>query len=180
MISFQKFLNEHVLSIGLNPKHEHFREKHRSEFHNILQKSYEPVGGYGGLGSGSKEESESIHHDLTHHIIKATKRGDKITALSIYKNQHGRKSIAIGTDGSEQGKKDFRKTSEEDHHQKRAWSEVSDKPLAIKRKMGYPEISSQHAERLTGKKVTITGPTTYKRSIGNLEKEKVIVGHPKI
>jgi hypothetical protein len=79
-------------------------------------------GGYGGVSSGSKEESDAIHHDITHSgVIKATRRGNKITNVRLYKSQHGRKMIAAGTDGSNQGKEDFLKTSAEDNTQKRAW-----------------------------------------------------------
>ena len=119
MLRFKQFrqLDEHILNIGLNPAHEKYREQHKSEFHNILHNSYKKIGGYGGHESGSKEESEAIHSDISNsnHVIKATKRDGKITSLNIYKKSHGRKSIGVGTDGTDQGKKDFIKTKIEDN-----------------------------------------------------------------
>ena len=41
MISFKDFmLMERVLSPGLNPSHEKYREQHRNEIHDILRNSY--------------------------------------------------------------------------------------------------------------------------------------------
>lgn len=179
MISFATYLEEKVLSIGLNPKHEPLREKHRQEFHDMLRKSYETIGGYSGLASGSKEESDSIHNDITHSLIKATRRDDKITSLRLYKKSHGRKGIAIGTNGTPQGIRDFRKGATEDHTQKRSWSEVSGAPEAISRRMGVPVVDSSHAKRLTGKDVTVIDNERYSRKIGGHDKVKVIMGHPK-
>ena len=69
------------------------------DMHDMLVKSYHYVGGYAGLGSGSKEESKAIHSDLSNpdHIIKVIKRGSAITALAMYKPQFGRKGIASAT-----------------------------------------------------------------------------------
>ena len=179
MLSFKTYLEEKVLSIGLNPKHEPLREKHRQEFHDMLRKSYEPIGGYSGLTPGSKEESDSIHHDITHSLIKATRRDGKISSLRLYKKSHGRKGIAVATDGSRQGITDFKKTSIEDHTHKRAWAEVSGAPEAISRKLGVPVVDSSHAARLTGKDVKVIDKEKYSRKIGNHDHVKVIMGHPK-
>lgn len=142
VLSFQQFLDEHVLSIGLNPKHEKYREHHRQEIHDMLRKSYEPVGGYCGHKSGTKEESDAIHADISnpHHIIKATRRNGKITAVHMYKKKHGRKAIGVATNGTEQGKKDVRKNFADDHKMKRAWGEFSGTPEHLQRKMGSPIV----------------------------------------
>lgn len=184
MLSFRNFLNEHIVSIGLDPKQEHTREKHRSEIHDLLHKAYShpSIGGYGGLKSGSKEESDSIHHDITHSIIKASKRDGKITAVNLYKNHHGRKMIAAGSDGSERGKEDWKKLSSEDHHQKRAWGEVSGAVEKIMTKIGSPKIDSKHAKKILNKDVkpVENDPHKYVRKIGHNDHEKTIMGHPKI
>lgn len=187
MQKFRTFLNESlilekVLSIGINDAHEPFREKHRHEIHQMIQKAYShpDIGGYGGAESGSKEESDAIHHDITHSVIKATKRGDKITAVNLYKKQHGRKSIASATDNSEQGKKDWIKTKMEDHEQKRAWGEVSGKAEHLQRKLGVPVIPSNKVGDLLGKEITRhVGGEHYSRKIGGEEHTKVAMGHPK-
>ena len=90
MLSFkeyleEEYLEERVLSIGINKDHEHHREKHRGEMHDMLHKAYKPLGGYSGKKSGSKQESEAIHHDISHSAIKAVKRGGKLSAVALYK-----------------------------------------------------------------------------------------------
>lgn len=181
MLTFTQYLEEKVLSIGLNPEHEKHREKHREEIHHLITKSYAAEDGYGGHASGSKEESDAIHHDITHSKIKAIKRDGKITAVNLYKDQHGRKSIASGTNGTEQGKKDWKKIKQEDHEQKRAWGEVSHKVQHIQTKMGVPKIPSSKAKELLGKDVIPTqgDEHEYTRKIGSAMHKKVMMGHPK-
>ena len=184
MYNFIEFtrLDERVISPGLNPEHESLREKHRQEMHDLIQKSYSDpkIGGYGGLKTGSKEESDSIHHDITHSLIKATVRGGHVTAVNLYKKQHGRKSIAVGTDGTEQGKKDMRKNKLEDHEQKRAWGEVSGAPEHIARKMGVPVIPAKRAKELLNKDVKAhPDDEHYDRPIGGEVHTKVMMGHVK-
>jgi hypothetical protein len=166
----------------LNDKHEGEREKHRDEIHHMLQKAYShpDIGGYGGHESGSKKESEAIHHDISHSVIKATKRDGKITAVNLYKKKHGRKSIASATDNSEQGKKDWKKTKLEDHEQKRAWGEVSGKAEHLQKKMGIPVIPANKVGILLGKDIKIHDDGEhYSRDIGGKEHTKVVMGHPK-
>jgi hypothetical protein len=180
-ITEQELISEKVLSIGLNPEHEQFREKHRQQIHDVIHNSYKNVeGGYGGQGSGSKKESDAIHDDISNSVIKATKRGDKITAVNLYKKQHGRKSIASGTDGSEQGKHDWKKTKMEDHEQKRAWGEVSGAAEKIQRKMGVPVIPNNKVGKLLNKDINPhEGGEHYERKIGGETHTKVAMGHPK-
>ena len=183
MKSFKDYINEHVLSIGLNPKHEKHRAGYENEMHDVLKKSYSSVeGGYSGAGAGTKEESDAIRSDIrnSNHVIKAVRRGDKITSVSIYKKHHGRKMIALGTDGSNQGKMDVKKTMQDDHKDKRSWAEVSGAPEAIKRKIGFPVVPSSRAKELTGKSdVRPVDKERYVRKIGGHDHEKVIMGHPK-
>ncbi|MHB8124002.1 MAG: hypothetical protein ACYDG4_18100 [Desulfuromonadaceae bacterium] len=180
MLSFAEYLNERVLSIGLKADHEQHREKHRAEIHDMLRAAYEPIGGYGGNESGSKAESDAIHHDISNSIIKATKRDGKISSVNLYKDQHGRKSIASATDGSAQGKKDFMSTKGEDHTQKRAWGEVSGKVSHLHSKIGTPDIPASRAKELLGKDVKPHADGVhYDRKIGDHEHTKKMVGHPK-
>jgi hypothetical protein len=188
MFSFKTYLNEHYLSIGLNPDHEKYREQHRQEIHDILHNSYKSVeGGYGGHGSGTEEESKAIHDDISNNMIKAVKRHGKITAVGLFRKQHGRKAIAIGSDGSDQGKKDVIMTAKEGHKQKRDWAEVSGKPEHLMKKVGWPTVPNTEAERLTGKKILSKDEdgTHYTRNLGGTPHKngtphkKVIMGHPK-
>lgn len=180
MDNFNQYIAEHVLSIGINPRHAHHREKHRAEIHDMLRNSYKEIGGYSGISSGSKKESDAIHDDITHSLIKAVKRNGKITAAMLYKDKHGRKGVATGTDGTSQGKKDFKKVAGEDQDHKRAWSEVSGAPEHLMRKSGMPIVHNKHAKALLDKDVTLDpNGEHYTRRIGDHDHRKVIVGYPK-
>lgn len=108
------YMTERVISIGLNPEHEKYREHHRQELHDMIHHSYKPIGGYVGHGSGTKEESKAIHDDISHQNIKAVRRNGKLTAAAMYKKSHGRKGIAAATNGTPQGKADLYKTWHEE------------------------------------------------------------------
>lgn len=184
MQSFTEYLEERFLSIGFDKSQEGHRERHRQEIHDILKHSYShpSIGGYSGLKSGSKEESDAIHKDISASHIKAVKRNGKISAVALYKNSHGRKAIALGTDGSQQGKKDFKHILHDDHKMKRSWAEVSGAPEHIFTKHGFPKVSNKDAKKLTGKddvKPHDTDPHKYTRKIGHGDHEKTIMGYPK-
>ena len=183
MLSFKDFLEERVLSIGLNPKHEVHREVHRQEMHDMLRKAYSrpDIGGYGGYESGSKKESEAIHDDISHSVIKAVKRDGKLSAINLYKKKHGLKSIAVATDGTDRGKSDWKETKIEDNERKRAWGEVSGATEHIQTKIGTPKIPSSRAKELLDKDVKPVPGDDYRyvRKIGDQEHEKIIMGHPK-
>lgn len=185
MLSFkeyleEEYLEERVLSIGLNPSHEKHRETHRGHIHDMIHHAYKSIGGYGGHASGSKKESDAIHDDISHSVIKAVKRNGKLSSVNLYKKQHGRKSIASATDGTAQGKKDFMKTKLEDHEHKRAWGEVSGKVASIHKKLGTPDIPSKKAGKLLGKKIKPHADGVhYDRKLGDKMHTKKMVGHPK-
>lgn len=184
MKAFEEYIEERVLSIGLNPKHEKFRTSHEREIHDAIQKSYSTVhGGYGGHGSGSKKESEAILADIRNkdHIIKATRRDGKVDSAVIYKRSHGRKIIALGSTGTTQGKKDLSKTVDDDKRPERnAWGELSDRAENYYRKKGYKVQPSSKAKKLTGKDdVEVQDDERYTRKIGGERHSKVIMGNPK-
>ena len=184
MQSFKEYLEERVLSIGIKPEHEPMREKHRQEIHDIIKRSYNTpeLNGYGSLGHGTPAASKAIHDDISKSMIKATRRDGKITSASLYSDKHGRKVVASGTDGSDQGKKDFLQNKKDDGGQKRAWAEVSGKIPHILAKLGYPKVSNDQAEKLTGKKILSKNPDGFKytRHIGGHEHEKEIMGYPNV
>jgi hypothetical protein len=184
MFSFKDFLLERFLSIGFKPEHEEHREKHRQEIFDILQKSYSKVeGGYGGLGSGSEAEAKAIHGDISNLNIKATKRNGKITAVNLYKSQYGRKSVATGHDGSDQGKSDWKKIATEDITQtaRHAWGETSGAVTHIRRKMGAKEVPYSITKKIVNKPdmEQIRDTNEYTRSIGGKKHHKVALGNPK-
>lgn len=181
MLSFSQFLlQEKVLSIGINPEQEHLREKHRREIFDILKSSYSKIGGYSGLGHTPEEEDKAIHTDISNSMIKAVRRNKNIVAVSLYRDQHGRKTIALGTDGSAEGKVAIKKIMDEDNKQKRSWGEVSGAAEHLQTKMGFPRIPSELASTLIHKPHTVVGPYSIERTIGGKEHIKTLMGHPKI
>lgn len=183
MQTFSQFiLTERVLSIGLNPNHEKYRNHHRQELHDMLRHSYKTIGGYGGHASGSEDESKAIHNDINNSAIKAIRRNGRITAAKFYKLQHGRKGIGLGTDSSDQGKTDVKKIMKDDHAQKRSWAELSGAPEHLSRKMGVPVVPNNMAHKLIGKPDIEAEPDGehYSRKIGQHRHTKVIMGHPKL
>lgn len=180
MKKFNEFLCERVLNIGFNPKHEHHREKHRQEMHDLVRNSYAKIGGYNGVGSGTDAESNEIHYMLSTHHIKATKRNGRITALSGYRPQFGRKSVVAATDGTDQGKADLYKTWNDDHRLKRSWGEVSGASEKIKTRLGFPGVPNTKAAHLTKRPILSLDPdgVHYTRNIGGHPHVKAILGHP--
>lgn len=173
---YRQNLSEKILSIGLNSEHGKHREKYRQQIHDLIQTSYKDAGGYGSLPSGSKEESNAINNDITSSVIKAVRRDSKITAAVLYKKQHGRKAIASGTDGSQQGKSDWKNIKSTDISRKRAWAEVSGKPEHMMRKIGAPEIPVGEVPNLLGKKIEPADNNYYTRTIGGQKHRKIAMG----
>lgn len=189
MLSFSSFqLDESILNIGFNPKHEHFREQHRQDIHDILKSSYRHIG-YGGNTPNSKEESDAIHHDITHSSIKAVRRNGKISAVALYKRTHGRKQIAGGTDGTIRGKRDWLKTAHEDYvtqgHHRNAWVEASGGPKKMMVSLKAKPIPKETMKKLLPDKELHDaepekGEHAYKRKIGHGLHTKYGFGNPKI
>lgn len=171
-------LLERVISIGFKPEHERYREEYRNQIHDIIRNTYKGIGGYVGLGHGTQEESDAIHDAISSNNMKVVRRGNSVSAVKIYKDMHGRKSIAGGQNGSMQGKRDYAKLLHDDHKQQRAWAELGGAPNHIADKMGVPTIPSNQAEKILGKPVEIVSPTHYKRE--GIPGTKSIRGYPKL
>jgi len=181
MLSFSQFLlQEKVLSIGINPEQEPLREKHRKEIFDILKSSYSKIGGYSGLGHKPEDEHKAIHADISNSMIKAVRRNGKIVAVSLYRDQHGRKTLALGTDGSAEGKDAIMKIMDEDNKQKRSWGEVSGAVEHLQTKIGVPRIPSELAGILIRKPHRVVGPHSIERTIGGTKHTKTLMGHPKV
>lgn len=151
------------------------KQKLVDEVWEMLEKAYAPAGGF---------KSASSKDDLVHNssLWKLVRRAGKIVSVVIYKDQHGRKSIAIATDGSEQGKKDLYKLKLDDLRLQRSWCEASGKIEAIIIKLGGKPLSNKFAEMLTGKKILgydVDG-IHYTRLIAGEPHSKVIFGFPEL
>ena len=111
-------------------------------------------------------------------LWKVVTRGGHPTAVIIYKDQYGRKTIASGTDGTPQGKKDFHMIRLDDHHFKRSWAEVSGAIEHIMKKTGAKPILAKFAHVLTHKEILEYNDDGfhYTREIGGDLHEKIIYG----
>lgn len=147
------------------------KRKYLDEIWEILQRSYAKIGGY--QGAASAEEM------LTHPgIWKLVRRGNEITAIGIYRDQMGRKSIAAGTNGTKQGLRDLLALKKEDMNMRRAWAEVSDRMEKMMLDLGARKIPNKYAEALVKKPILSLNDDGYHytRLIGGKPHEKLIVG----
>lgn len=177
MLTFKEFLL-HERKRLISPK-----ESHRHEIHDIIKSSYKRIGGYRGLGHGSEEESKAIHADISHpdHTIRAVKHKGKLVSAVIYRQHHGRKVIAAGTDGSPHGKIGLRRSLSIDHKRKRAWGEFSGAAEKLVKKTGMPKITATTAAKHISSPITPShdDPHSYTREISGTHMSKTAYGHPR-
>lgn len=179
--------------INLLPQDINGKKAYADEVWSILQTSYEKVGGIQGSGFGSKE-------DMIKNIPfwKLIKRNGKIVAVGMYKDKHGRKRVAAGTDGTSEGKEGFAMLGKEDLQQKRAYGEVSGPSLSFALKQVGEEnfiknlIEPREVEKILDEPIiypvsdddseVIRHPGLksyfYQRDIGGDLKTKVMMGTP--
>ena len=162
-----EFLTERVLNLHDVTS----KEKYADAVWDILQKSYEKIGGF-----KSAPDTETLIHDTG--LWKVVTRNGQISAVNLYKDKFGRKSIASGTNGTEQGKRDFLMLKNEDVKLGRAWAEVSGAPEKILARQGAKPIPNKFAQLLTDKEILELNPDGYHytRLIGGEPHEKIIYG----
>jgi hypothetical protein len=138
---------------------------------DILEKSYAKIGGF---KSAKDKEDLMRKSGLTKLVVK----DGRVVAVKIYKDELGRKSIAGGTDGTDEGKKWLIKICEEDVKLNRAWGEVSGKMEHIMLKGGAVPIPSSMAARILGKPILSYDPDGYHytREIMGEPHTKIMVG----
>jgi hypothetical protein len=126
MKTFQQLMtiNERFVNlIGNDQKKSDYAE----ELYDILQKSYEPIGGIHGSGF---ENSQSMIEKIP--FWKLAVKDGKIVAAILYKDKQGRKSVAVATDQSTIGKQQLANIIFADFS--RAYIEVSSKMLSFLKK----------------------------------------------
>jgi len=167
MIKFSTFLAERYINLHTPEE----KAKHVDKVWDMLHKSYEKIGGF--KSAGSKEE---LIKDSS--IWKLYKKNGQIRTAAIYKDKHGRKSIAKATDGTQYGKDGVYKITGEDMKRKRAWAEVSGAMEHIALKMGGKYVDNKHASKLTGKEILHhhDNGVHYDRMIAGHKHTKAIVG----
>jgi hypothetical protein len=166
------------------------KKLYADEVWDILQKSYASIGGIKGSGFDSKE-------DMIQNIPfwKLVKKNGKIVAVFLYKDSNGRKMVALGTDGSKEGKEALTQLTKGDLQQGRSYSEISGKYLSfvinnfsgdLKKYLVKPE----DAAKILGKELTYPVPDSdpelelhpgfkdylYSREIGGHPHTKLMIG----
>lgn len=106
------------------------RRQYAEQVFNIITQSYASQGGIKGSGFSSPEDMIA-----TLPMWKLARSGDKIKAVMMYKDKNGRKRVAIGTDGSPQGKQMLFKMLKDEASTQRAYVELSGKSLAVHKKL---------------------------------------------
>jgi hypothetical protein len=179
MITFKEYLAEHYVTTD-NPEE---KQKHLQHAHDMIRASYKSIGGYSGLGHGSEKESDAIKKDIMDPdvIMKLHRKNNKPHSVMLYKKKHGRKLVAAGTNGTDEGKKSLNKTISADSKEHRAWGEVSHAMEHLYKKHGMPTVPNKDAGHLTGKQILKhhEDGEHYDRDISGEKHTKVIKGYPK-
>ena len=122
MKSLTQYLNEALICERfLNAFNKEDMTKYADEVWDILQKAYAYCGGMAGMDSVEQLIDETD-------MWKMVRKNGKIVAVNTYSNKRsGRKICYGGQDGTEEGKKAFKKILEEDFKLKdrQSWAEVS-------------------------------------------------------
>ena len=117
MVSFKKFILQEKY---LNIFNEEDKKKYLDDVWDILQKSYSSLGGIKGRGFENKEMFL-----ISLPFWKLAKKNGKVVAVIIYRDKFGRKIVAVGTDGTEDGKAGLLKIFNEELLLNRSYFEIS-------------------------------------------------------
>jgi hypothetical protein len=137
MKTFKTHITERFLNAIKNHDDElEIKEKYADQVWSILQDSYRAIGGIRGSGFNDKQ-------DMIDNIPfwKLYVRNDLVKAVVMYKDKNGRKSVAVGTDGSDDAKAVIYKIMKEELS--RSYGEKSKASLAVTLK-SYPWVIIKH------------------------------------
>jgi len=139
METFKNFITERY--VNLLPSQKKERETHAGHLlNNILKPSYEKIGGI--HGTGFNDEQDIVKNTS---MWKLHRHNGKIIAGSVYKNKPGksggRKLVAVGSDGSLEGRRAAGKMMVDDLVRKRSHAELSDDALTSLKK-GLTRVGS--------------------------------------
>lgn len=112
---------------------------------------------------------------------KLSRKNDKIVAVIMYKDKLGRKLVALGTDGTPEGKAEIAKLLKDEFRTQRAYGEISGNLLGFVKKILGSEleqylIPAEKVKEVIGQEVQIIDKFAYKRKIGGEWIEKVMYG----
>lgn len=181
----KEFLIERILNLHTPEQ----KAKYADEVWDLLQKSYLKLGGF--KSATDKEELISIPG-----YWKVVKRGDKITAVNLYRKVPQTQTFKVYASGTEttsdpitntprstlQGKRDYSMVKKADVTQKRAWAEVSGPAEAVANRSGGKPIPNKYAAYLTGKEILDLDSDGYHytRLIQGKPYEKIMYGFVKL
>lgn len=173
MIHFEQFLCENYKNLtSIEDK-----QKYKKQVWDVLDKSYQYIGGIKGSGF---ESIDAMLKNIPY--WKIFTRNDKVIAVMLYKDKNGRKMVACGSDGSSEGKQIVKRMIQDDIRHQRAYGEISDALVGyVKKHFTADEIAkyfvkADQAGQILNKKVKPTGQFTYVRMIGGEPHEKMMYG----
>lgn len=157
--------------ININSKEE--MEKYIDKIWDMMQRTYSYLDGGFATASSPEELIRKTHY------AKLVKKNDTIIAAALYKDSHGRKGIAKGSDGTKEGLMAVKQIYVEDMKFNRAWGELSGKAESFALKNGGIPVPNTMAAELLGKEIKSLNPDGfhYTREIGGADHEKIIVGN---
>lgn len=133
MTTFKQFLSESYKNL-FTPEQ---KKKYADEAYAQLVKSYKKVGGL--HGAGFKDVDDFINN-IPFWKLKLGADG-RIISGAYYKDKHGRKRVAVSSDGSKEGIKSVIDVMLSDLGQKRSYGEISSASLNfLVKQIGYEDI----------------------------------------
>jgi len=152
------------------------KQKYIDEVWDILQLTYKPIGGF--KSAGSKEE---LIDDSW--LWKLVRKNNKIIAVAVYKDKLGRKAIAKGSNGTEEGKIAIKKIYLDDVNLKDrdSWVEFSGAAEKLMLRYGATPIPNTLAKTILNKDIINLNSDGfhYTRLIAGEPHEKILLGNIK-
>jgi hypothetical protein len=177
----REILTERVLNLHTPEE----KAKYVDQIWDLLQKAYSKIGGF--KSASSKEELIANPG-----YWKAVKRGDKITAVNLYRKVPQTSTFKVYASGAEAeldhvtnryqatklGKHDYLQIKKADVTQKRSWAEVSGPAEKLAIRNGAKPIPNKYAAYLSGKEILELNPDGYHytRLIMGEPHEKIMYG----
>jgi hypothetical protein len=156
---------------NLLPQHEDLKRRHVDAVWDLLQHSYSKIGGIHGSGFESKE-------DMIKKIPmwKIGKTNGRINSVVLYKDKEGRKSVAMGTDGTGEGKQRIAEIMHKDLD--RSYGEKSGPALSFMKRHtpdGFPKKYAMHYDEV--KKIAKANGHDIRRAP---EDDPEVLRHPEL
>ena len=155
------------------------RKQYADRVFDVLTQSYKSIGGLKGEGFTSPQ-------DMIDHVPmwKVARRGEDVKAVMMYKDTNGRKCVAMGTDGTPEGKRMLFGMIKEELSQARSYAELSGPALKAYKRIAGSEydnylIPAKDVAKILGKEIKLTDDHyEYQRMIGDNMATKVMMGTP--